>query len=255
MTFQFWKLHHCHSRVQMKRHCWFIYQNKLRDSRRSCEAHTREDGNRNKGCTKSSHSKWIELKEHLVIDTNVSCKVTSAHIWEGLDSNKWGEFRHWRNMQHKYKSKWNTNTNTNTCSTNIINTNKIIFILQKTDQKKTQIQINMRYPKNMWVPTFECVWVYVFQELGYTWSTLSLISNFSCHQSCYPSNRNYSFSLIFWVVEQGSWCTSFNKSFKQWTPWFVIGNINRKVLLLLKTYCILSYLTFCQLPPLAPNQK
>ena len=105
LTFQFWKLHHCHSRVQMKRHCWFIYQNKLRDSRRSCEAHTREDGNRNKGCTKSSHSKWIELKEHLVIDTNVSCKVTSAHIWEGLDSNKWGEFRHWRNMQHKYKYK------------------------------------------------------------------------------------------------------------------------------------------------------
>ena len=47
----------------------------------------------------------IKLKEHLVIDTNVSCKVTSAHIWEGLDSNKWGEFRHWRNMQHKYKCK------------------------------------------------------------------------------------------------------------------------------------------------------
>ena len=36
------------------------------------------------------------------------------------------------------------------------------------------------------------------------------------------------------------------KTFKQWSPWFVIGNINRKVLLLLKTYCIL-YLTFCQL--------
>ena len=45
------------------------------------------------------------------------------------------------------------------------------------------------------------------------------------------------------------------KTFKQWSPWFVIGNINRKVLLLLKTYCILSYLTFVPVADQSRSRK